>query len=354
MPRLICVCLALLICLTLTPMLRAEPMSDETYSAGIKPGEVARRWPEGRECPKSILDLALLIKDWRWGSVGHFSMPGGRFNDYWIEGGADLHDRFGMFLHLPEGTEIALWYHDGAIAGAEPVVEIGSEGALNVLAPNLKAFMIDWAEGRGALDLAFDDSGDYEDLTPEKLADRKRRRAELLAFAKALPDAPAGAPAPDLQKFVDGFAEKSRAAIKADPVLQDIAKLLTNHIPRGKKTWEVQTFWIAAAGSRIEIVGQFVPPDYKKRAPVPEHDALVPLIAKAREARAAAPHQQRGLWHSANLILHPDGHAEIRADWDQEPKFHASSPATKAEIDADLARFPRAPRWIEPWMTAAK
>jgi hypothetical protein len=332
----------------------SEPHVTEVYAVVIKPADLARRWPERHEFPKAIPDLAQLVMPWPWGSIGHFRMPGTRFNDYWVEGGADLYDQFGMFLNLPDGTDIALWYHDGVVAGAEPVVEIGSEGALNVLAPNLKSFLIDWAEGRGQLDLAFDDSGEYEDLTPEILAERKRIRAEFLTFARAIPDAPPGVPPPDLQKFIDAYGDRSRAAIKADPILLEIAKVLDAHIPRGKEVWESTSFMLAAAGSRIEVQTSFLPPDYTERAPLPEREALIPLIAKAREARAAGKHASRGLWHRADLKLYADGHAELRADWESPPSFLDGSTATKAELEADLARFPRGPRWREPWMDDVK
>lgn len=320
----------------------------ETYEAVIAPAGIKRTWPDGREMPKLITDIAELMRPWPWGSVGYFRMVGSHFNDYWIEGGSDLADQFGMFMRLPDGTEIAVWFHDGAIAGGEPVVEIGSEGSLRVLAPNVKAFMTDWANGKGLYDLARP-TDDDDDNTPETAAARAAYEKRMLDLIAAAPDAPAGPPAPDLQAFMDRFGTKSRAEIAADATLKEIAMVLDSHVPRGKEVWARTMLKIHAAGARMEIRTQFLPPDYQQTVPLPEKAALIPLIFKAREERAAKS-PGRGLWHQATLWLHADGHAEIAAGWDTKPEFSEGGPITKAELDADLARFPKSARWREPWM----
>jgi hypothetical protein len=330
-----------------------EATVSDTYEAGIAPARIKTKWPDGREMPKLIGDIADLVRPWPWGSVGYFSMMGSRFNDYWVEGGADLSEQFGMFLKLPDGTELALWYHDDAVAGAEPVVLIGSEGQLQVLAPTLKQFVALWADGNGPLDLARSEEFDDPAEKSAYLAAWDVYADKLRALAAAVPDPPTPAPVPDLKVFVDTFAEKSRKEIAADPLLREIAKLLDAHVPRGKEVWERTLFRITVAGPRIEILSSFLPPDYKSMRPLPEREALVALILKAREERARKT-PARGLWHDAALWLHPDGHAEIAADWSIAPKFKDGTMATKAELDADLARFPRSPRWREPWMDELK
>jgi hypothetical protein len=129
---------------------------------------------------------------------------------------------------------------------------------------------------------------------------------------------------------------------------------LDDHIPRGKQPWERANFDIRVAGPRIEILSSFLPPDYATRGQPAQRDALVPLILRAREARATGRHAIRGLWHRARLTLSPDGVAQLAGDWESEPGFEAGGRVTKAELDADLARFPRSPRWREPWMDDLK
>jgi hypothetical protein len=53
---------------------------------------------------------------------------------------------------------------------------------------------------------------------------------------------------------------------------------------------------------------------------------------------------------SKELDLGTGGHAYIKAAWDEEPKFASDGRATKAELNADLERFSRSPRWMESWM----
>ena len=56
-------------------------------------------------------------------------------------------------------------------------------------------------------------------------------------------------------------------------------------------------------------------PDYTQYAPLPERDALVPLVQKAREEREKAQNDLRGPWVSGVLYLQFGGHAFISGDW---------------------------------------
>lgn len=314
-------------------------MADDVqyYDTGINIPNLRRCWPDGHELPQLIADIGAMLKGEIWGAVGHVEMPGSRFNDYWIEAGADLWPQFGMFAHLSDGTEIALWYHDGAVPNAEPIVEIGSEGDLRVLAPNLKSFFRDWAKDSSHHGMTLNE----EDRTPERLARWKSVAAKMNAIIDAAPDHPAGAPAQDIADFITKFGEASRAAMRDNPIHQAIAKVMDAHIPRGKEAWEYYNCQINVAGSRIEFLPNALPL---------EIEALIPLILQAREARAKGIHVVRGLWHSANLRISPDGLVQIPADWDAKPDFKSGPKVTRADIEADLARFPRSPRWHMPWM----
>jgi hypothetical protein len=316
------------------------------YDKGINVPNLKRCWPDGRDMPQLIADIGTMLKGEVWGSVGYVEMPGSRFNDYWVEGGADLWPQFGMFAHLPDGTEIAVWYHDGAVPGAEPIVEIGSEGDLRVLAPNLKSFFHDWAKDSGHHSMTLDE----EDRTPERLARWKSVSAKMTALIDAAPDHPPGAPTQDIEGFITQFGEASRAAMRANPIHQAIAKVMDAHIPRGKAEYEYYNCQINIAGNRIEFLPNAMPPEYKTREALPEVEALTPLILQAREARAQGIHAVRGLWHCASLRISPDGLVNLPADWDAKPDFESGPKVTRADIEADLARFPRSPLWRMPWM----
>jgi hypothetical protein len=316
------------------------------YDKGINIPNLQRYWPDGHELPQLIADIGTMLKGEVWSSVGQVTMPGSRFNDYWIEAGADLWPQFGMFAHLPDGTEIAVWYYDGAVPGAEPIVELGSEGDLRVIAPNLKSFFRDWAKDSGHHGMTLYE----EDRTPEKIALWHSVAAKMNALIDTAPDHPQGAPAQDIAAFITKFGETSRAAMRENPIHQAIAKVMDAHIPRGKEAWEYYNCQINIAGSRVEFLPNATPPDYSSREALPELDALTPLILQAREARAQGIHAVRGLWHCASLRISPDGTVNLPADWDAKPDFETGPKVTRADIEADIARFPRSPRWRMAWM----
>jgi hypothetical protein len=329
-----------------------------TYADVIDLAGIERNWPDGRIVPPLIATVATLMKPWPNGSLGYARFKSTRFDDYWIELGGDLNDQFGIFINLPEGTNIAVWFHEGAVKDAEPVIELGSEGELHVLAPNLKSFFAMWADRTlpkssvAYLELI----GEDDVTTPEDKAQRLPYAAKMRALVAQAPDHPAGVPARNVSKFMEQWGVAARAKIAADPLMQEILTLLAAHIPHRPADSDPATtyvfpafFQVRIAGVRLEIQTAAIPPDYTTFTPLPEREALIPLLLQVREARARA-HPGRGLWHSAVLELYEDRTAVLKASWEFEPEFREGGRMTKAEFAADLARFPKSPRWREPWM----
>jgi hypothetical protein len=328
-----------------------------TYADVINLAGIERNWPGGLPVPQLIGDIANLMAPWPSGSFGYPRFQSTRFDDDWIELGGDLNKQFGMFINLSEGTNIAVWFHEGAVRGAEPVIELGSEGELQVLAPNLKSFFAMWADGTLPKNsVAYHELITQDDLTPEAKVQRPTYAAQMRAVVAQAPDHPPGVPTKNISKFMEHWGAAARARIASDPHMQAILALLDAHIPRRPEgsdpatTYVFPAFYhVRIAGPRVEIQPPALPPDYTIFAPLPERDALIPLLLKAREARARA-HPGRGLWHSAMLELSEDRTLVLKASWEFEPEFRAGGRMTKAEFDADLARFPKSPRWREPWM----
>jgi hypothetical protein len=323
------------------------------YKDGMDIPSLRRNWPDGHDLPQVIADIAMLLASEVRGSVGYLEMIGSRFDDYWIEGGADLCEQFGMFLHCPDGTRIAQWFHEGVVPNAEPVVAIGSEGDLVVLAPNLKSFLRIWANGQGPENIPWDNyelALNDEERTPDRLAQWQTIATKMHRLIDAAPDHPAGAPVADLVGFIESYGAASRQAMAKNPLHQKIARLMDAHIPRGKEIYEYYNVQINIAGDRIEFLPNAMPPDYKERASLPEKEALSPLIFQARAERAQGVFADRGLWNKASLRISPDGLVMIPADWEFEPKFETGGRMTRAELELDLARFPRSDRWRMPWM----
>jgi hypothetical protein len=241
------------------------------------------------------------------------------------------------------------------VKGAEPVIELGGEGELNVLAPNVKCFMTKWAQGNVQRELDAE-----EDATPDYVARRKIYSEKMLALIAAYPDHPPSAPVPDMPQFLAAWQKHANAKIAADPTMQAILKLLEKYIPKfpegaDPETTYVQSksYMIHAAGPRIEIPAPAIPPEYKTREEFPERDALIALILKAREERAREV-PGRGLWHDAMLEIYSDKTFYLKASWEFEPSFQDGDRMTRAELEADLKRFPRDARWMQPWMDELK
>lgn len=330
----------------------------DTYAAVAKPDDIARRWPDGREMPTLIGDVTRYIADKPWMSLGATRMVGDRMDDYWIESGADLWRDFGIFMRLPDGSRVAQWFAEGQ-QGEPLVVLIGSEGELEVLASSLEAFFATWAlasfDGAGALvahgdpvnlpsDLIADDDDDVPNGRPALAVFLTQRLGrDAASFLARKPDGAA------FKSFFEDWGVRERAAMAANPHLVGMAQILFHHAPRGKDVWVREHFHVAVIGERVEIGSKGDPRVLIKKA---EADALRPLILAERERRAQGLHSVRGLWHSAAINLHSDGSCQLNVNWDAAPKFFVGHPATAVEFAAELSRYPKSARWIEPWMIA--
>jgi hypothetical protein len=253
----------------------APDMTDAPYLVDYS--SIHGAWPTAHEPPQLLHDLATLVARWTNASMGHFAFQGSRFDDYWIELGGDLSEQFGTFLSFADGSRIALWMHEGSVAGAEPVVLIGGEGDLRVLASNLNAFLQAWADMRTGTEL--DEPPDI--AAAASLAERATAAAQLSAFLQSAPELVSCAPVGDLKIFMNEWQTNAIARMNADPVLLAISRLLYNRIPRGQEYNPPTSIQIRVAGSRIEFQTNALPPDYTTFAPLPERDALIPLILRA-------------------------------------------------------------------------
>jgi hypothetical protein len=314
----------------------------ETYAVVTRIDEIQRHWPDGREMPSLIADVANYLRDKPWGSAGEIRWFGDRMNDWWIENGADLAGEFGLFMRLPEGSAIAVWYHEGAVPGVEPIVYIGSEGESYVCGATLAGFFESIASLR-----------DDEQLPPEFRRERDSdfdedeevpdERPGLLAYLHSLPDwmptvTAKKAGTPDIAKRFKDWHAVQIDANTSDPTMQGISRVLDHYIPRGKPPWESASFGISAIGDRVSVYTL----NGRNRQP-PELPALMPLIQQARAERARTGPEQRGVWHHAGLEFEPDGICRIQADWsDAPPRNSPTSPNQRAPNWNSISRDFRA------------
>jgi hypothetical protein len=270
-----------------------------------------RFWPKGKTVPRIIYDIAALISPWPRGVVSQFYIVASRPNDYFIENGADLWAQFGMFIGLANITEYALWYYDGCPAGAEPVVSFGDEGDLRILAPSLKAFLTEWGEGRR---LGWLEPFDY-DTTPELLEKRRAYGALIMALVNQMPTPPVVQDVPDFEKYINSFAEKAAVRNDADPTLLTIKALLSKYIPTDDRNPRGKSWQLKVVDGKVDIETSLMAPDYTQLEPLPEREALIPLVSKARLEREAAQNDGRGPWTSGVLYIQHGGHTFISGDW---------------------------------------
>jgi hypothetical protein len=331
----------------------------ETYSDEyIHLDELERHWPDGREVPPLLKDLATFVRDQEYRSLGDFLMPGSRMDDAWIENGSDLWPFFGMFIGLPDGSRAALWFPEDGSPRDAPIVYLGSEGDNRIEAPNLEAFLAAWPlaafDKKGALAAGGNKVSLPFELLRGKNEEAQNRRPALLAFLRErLGEDPSNfirppEPAAPLIHFLDAWGERERQRIASDPLLRAIAKQLDRYIPHGKELWQWETLLVRVSGGRCEIDT----PEAGKK-PLPGEKEVIPLVLEAREARAQGIHAVRGLWHKASIQLTSDGLCRILGDWAGQPIFRDGKPPSVFEIATDLKHFPRSDRWLEPWMMEA-
>lgn len=333
----------------------------ETYSNVANADDIARQWPDGRDMPTVIRSVVDYVKNKPWMSLGATRLVGDRMDDFWIENGADLWQDFGIFMRLPDGSRVAQWFQKRDAASVPPIVYIGSEGEMEILSSSLEAFLATWAlahfdvagnlVGEGVkVGLPSDLIRDEDDADDEKVVDGRPPFAAFLTSLLGQDVRTHVRPKPDdapFKAFFEAWGKRQRAALATNSNLTAIVRAMDAYVPRGKQPWERAHFHLAAIGDRLEIGGKGDP-----RKPLNDADAAAirPFILAEREARASGEHAPRGLWHSASLLLYPDGACQIAADWSAAPKFWHGAPATAAELAADQSRFPKSPRWREPWM----
>ena len=100
-----------------------------------------KNFPPDFQVPSLLLDFGTWLTTKRSGSLGYFCLQSERFDDYWIENGADLHQYFAFFIRDPTGGQIGYWLYDRNTTASLPIVVVGSEGELNILSDTLDEFL---------------------------------------------------------------------------------------------------------------------------------------------------------------------------------------------------------------------
>jgi hypothetical protein len=283
----------------------------DVYGDRIDIDSTKKYWPGTHPIPLAIPKLGEYLKPLVNNAVGRCEMIGQRLPDNWIDHGTDLHEQFGFFLSDHRYRSVAIWYHEGAKEGCEPVVDFrgmvfDADDDVAVVAPNLKAYLTDWAN---AITSGDSDRGLMDD--PEVAVQRPALAQGLRELAEELPEPTSSVPAPNLVVFIRTHITNERAKDLADPVLNEMANVLRLRYPSATDPLWVSIFAVFKDGAfEYSLTGQQLGDDS-----FPEGKALTPLLLQERAIRATGATAPLGPWNEAQIELFPDGRIALSGYW---------------------------------------
>jgi hypothetical protein len=306
------------------------------YAVNIE--SLHKNFPADCHVPALLLDFGSWLKTKRSGSVGCFCLQSERFNDYWIENGADLHPNFAFFVRDPTGGQIGYWLYDGRTTVFPPIVLVGSEGELSILNATLEEFLIRLAEGNTqAPDLDSRDLGGKEGAELSKWLDSRTVSTPIQCRRDH----------PDLKQWMEKWGQQQRDLINKDLLHLQIADKLRKFVKPNAQPWETANFDVLLAGTQFKMWHRLFGP---KPMPQSEISDLEGLFRSVREQRAQTI-PERGLWFSSWVKVGSQGGAIICCNFMDEPKILSERPIIPAsDYDRDLSVFPRSEHWTPEWL----
>ncbi len=312
--------------------------------------------------PTGITMPAKLEKFLQWvstqpnGSIGYVEFSGSRLTDYWIENGSTLAPKYILFAHLGDGTDIGYWLYDGRTIENAPIVLIGSEGELDILANSLEEFLAglinDSYSGRSELTAAKDeDDADWID-----------RRGELSAFLKTAfgftvdknvdyQKATQGKQPnlhPDFKKWMTDWGEAQEKISLADPARQAIAAATKTRWSKLENQWDSINIDLFVADDKVSQQLH-----RSTTQPIAELEKIAPHVLALRHAEMKAS-PERGAFHFISLRIDQRGHvALMRQDHFKELGNDdvKLTEGTAPSIVADTKKYPRTAYWTPRWMS---
>jgi len=297
-----------------------------------------RNFPSGFEPPPTLLAFGGWIREKPWGSVGCFRVESERFDDFWIENGADLHPNFAFFMRDPTGGKVGYWLIEGPRTEWPPVVLVGSEGETRILASSLVEFLRRLAAGdTGAPDL---DSRGVDETEAAELT-------EWLAFRTDDAMSQQRRAPPDLLTWMDEWGRRQREWIDNDVHHLEIANRLRRYLKPNPEPWDTACFDVLLVGAQFRMWHR----SYGLK-PIPDAEAaaLEVHFRAVREQRARR-FPDRGLWFSAWVKVGATGGAVLCCNYMDQPEFLDQKPIIPgAEYQRDLRAFPRSEHWMPDWL----
>lgn len=349
-----------------------------------------RCFPPDITPPQLLFDFAEWLSACTMREQGSYRIKPRSPQDF-VPPGVQIENDLAMCMEIGDGSLAGLWFGQTRDPDRAPFVVLGSEGGLDILAPNLACML-----HRIAID-ALDE--DYEEGDFAFRANKPALTKALLAWLRAHPVAWPIIEATQPEDYTncdDNSADRWLQEIlrrfeegqDRDPDLLAIAALLTNagYVPEpidlselaaGLETYDdlftserdaeddedeavdddpafytpPEVFQVFAAGDRMRILnGAALLPeiaDTLVAIPAPLEKALCPHLWSLRETLATET-PGKGLWPAADLELHANGAVMLKPRW-SHPYAIGYEGFPPEAFAADQARVPRAKRKLAAW-----
>jgi hypothetical protein len=295
-------------------------------------------FPADFEVPPLLREFGQWLKNRRAGSVGLFRLQSERFDDFWIEHGADLHPNFAFFMRDCCGGQIGYWLYDGRTTVSPPIVMVGSEGELKILGDTLEDFLGRLANGHTQADEL--DTRDEDCTGGAELAEWLDSHSSRIPV-QTRPDHP------NLEQWMEKWGRLQREWIDQDPLHLQIADRLRGFVKPNARSWETADFDVLLVGTQFNMWHR------SHGANLLPHDQisdLEPLFRSIRERRAEKT-PERGLWFSSWVKVGSQGGAVLCCNFMDEPKILDERPIIPAgDYQRDLSKFPRSKHWFPVWL----
>lgn len=303
-----------------------------------------------------------------------------RFNDYWIEEGAELSEKFAILLPIGDGGDIALWNRDGGPSSQWPVVLIGGEGEAAVLADSFAGFLariataqfdegdpsghdgFSWSEFQTEIEI----EGEHAETEREQRADLAAARKARAALGDWLRKQAGRAdlaervrrrvPRDALRKFFDVHLEAVHERQRASADWRALRALVQSDRPQAFRG-SYNDLHIVCAGDFFRIGD--MSKQGRRFVPYTRSREIEPLIRALREERARRL-PAHGLWFNARLRVYTadtssderqPGTVDLVAQYLDDASDMSWLPKPPpAAIRADEKRVPRSEWWTPGWL----
>jgi hypothetical protein len=306
------------------------------YTVNIE--SLHQNFPSNCEVPPLLLDFGRWLKSKRAGSVGYFYLQSERFDDYWIEHGADLHQNFAFFIRDPTGGRVGFWIYDGLTTASPPVVMVGSEGELSILSDTLEEFLKRLAEGKTRTpDLDSRDQGGKEEAALRRWLDPRTVKTPTQCHRAH----------PDLEQWMERWGKQQRDWINKDSLHLQIADKLRKFVKPNAQPWETADFGVLLVGTQFRMWHASFGP-----TPMPQNELsdLECLFRSVREQRAKKI-PERGLWFSSWVKVGSEGGAVLCCNFMDQPEILGQRPTILlSDYKRDLSASPRSEHWMPKWL----